>query len=265
MLPILTIVGLVVTVILTLAAVWYASRRLRQLEARLKLGNGLTATHIKDMDKVVADISEVKQGLHSLAQEMGLKFVSREGGQHRSPMPKQPSQQPTSQPSQQPTSQPSQQPAKQPAPQPSQQPTSQSSQQPTQQSSQQPTSQSSQQPTQQSSQQPTQQPSQQTAPQPSQQPAQQPSQQPAPQPSQQSAQQPNQQPAPQPSQQAPTVKKGKGKGKGKPTLLMNLFPEFVGPITIPTETTTSTPNVPRVEEMAEDGECEGGVCAISSK
>ena len=46
---------------------------------------------------------------------------------------------------------------------------------------------------------------------------------------------------------------------------MNLFPEFVGPITIPTETTTSSTHVPRVEEMGEDTECEGGMCTINSK
>jgi FtsZ-interacting cell division protein ZipA len=259
MLPILTVVGLVVTVVLTLAAVWYASRRLRQLEAKLKLGNGLTATHIKDMDKVVADISEVKQGLHSLAHEMGLKFVSPERMQHQTaqrlkppveqpraapqPSHKQPSQQEaTKSPSQQEATK---SPSQQEATTPSQQEATKS---PSQQEA-----------TIQSQQEATKSPSQKEATITSQQEA-------TKSPSQQEAKiQSPPDATKSPSQQPPSARKGKGKGKGKSTILMNLFPEFVGPITIPTETTTSSTHVPRVEEMGEDTECEGGMCTINSK
>jgi FtsZ-interacting cell division protein ZipA len=251
MLPILTVVGLVVTVVLTLAAVWYASRRLRQLEAKLKLGNGLTATHIKDMDKVVADISEVKQGLHSLAHEMGLKFVSPERGQHQTAQRQKP-------PVEQPRA----------APQPSHK-------QPSQQEATKSPSQKEE-ATLQSPPEATKSPSQKEATTPSPPEAtKSPSQKEAKiQSPPEATKSPTQQEAKiqsppdatkSPSQQPPSARKGKGKGKGKSTILMNLFPEFVGPITIPTETTTSSTHVPRVEEMGEDTECEGGMCTINSK
>jgi len=246
MLPMLTVVGLVVTVVLTLAAVWYASRRLRQLEAKLKLGNGLTATHIKDMDKVVADISEVKQGLHSLAHEMGLKFVSPERVQHQTAQRQKP-------PVEQPRA----------APQQSHKRQQEAAKSLSQKEA---TTPSQKEATIQSPPEATKSPSQQEATTPSQQEATKSlSQQEATKsPSQQEAKiQSPPEATKSPSQQPPTARKGKGKGKS--TILMNLFPEFVGPITIPTETTTSSTHVPRVEEMGEDTECEGGMCTINSK
>jgi len=57
----------------------------------------------------------------------------------------------------------------------------------------------------------------------------------------------------------PAVAKGKGRGKGKRPITFNLFPEFVGEITIDNG---KGGDVPRVEEMPEEEECVGGVCPI---
>jgi hypothetical protein len=255
--PLFTILGLALMVVLTLAGVWYVSRRLRQLEAKVKLGCGLSGAHIKDMDKVAADVAEVKHGMHSLAHEMGLRFVhpkaaakppsqtpkavEKPPSQTQKATEKSPSQQPKSPnekaiaepPSQQPTATDEKAIAKSPSQQPnSPEPPSQKPKTSENSPSQQPkTSENS------------------------------PSQQPKTQDEKAIAEPPSQQPSQPPK--TPQRGKGKGKGKGKTTLMMNLFPEFVGPITIPhSPPNDGDSNVPRVEEMGD--ECEGGVCSIES-
>jgi outer membrane biosynthesis protein TonB len=243
--PLFTILGLALMVVLTLAGVWYVSRRLRQLEAKVKLGCGLSGAHIKDMDKVAADVAEVKHGMHSLAHEMGLRFV------HPKTVAKPPSQQTQNSPSQKTQNSPSQKTQNSPSQQPkaseppSQQPKSPNEKAIAESPSQQPKS-----------------PNEKAIAEPPSQQPKSPNEKAIAEPPSQQTKSPNENAVAEPPK-TPQRGKGKGKGKGKTTLMMNLFPEFVGPITIPrSPSKDGDSNVPRVEEMGD--ECEGGVCSIES-
>lgn len=72
----LALLGLAVLAVLTLAAVWYVNRRLKTLEAKVKLSGGLSGTNIKQMERLHGDVSEVRHNIQQLAGEMGLRLAA---------------------------------------------------------------------------------------------------------------------------------------------------------------------------------------------
>lgn len=72
----LALLGLATLVVLTLAAVWYVNRRLKTLEAKVKLSGCLSGSNIKQMERLQGDVSEVKHNIHQLAGEMGLRLAA---------------------------------------------------------------------------------------------------------------------------------------------------------------------------------------------
>jgi len=84
----LALLGLAALVVLTLAAVWYVNRRLKTLEAKVKLSGGLSGSNIKQMERLQGDVSEVKHNIHQLAGEMGLRLAAAQPPAKRDELPR---------------------------------------------------------------------------------------------------------------------------------------------------------------------------------
>jgi hypothetical protein len=84
----LALLGLAALVVFTLAAVWYVNRRLKTLEAKVKLSGGLSGSNIKQMERLQGDVSEVKHNIHQLAGEMGLRLAAAQPPAKRDELPR---------------------------------------------------------------------------------------------------------------------------------------------------------------------------------
>ena len=234
------ILGVLCLVALTVLGIWYVNRRLKAVEAKVKVEYGLSADRVRDMNRLTADVNEVRHSVGLLAHEMGLRFERKNASVTNASAKETPATKTAPQVTEAPKPQASK--APQTAAPEAAAPDAPNTQPST--------------------------PQVRTAEAPEVKVAEAPQVQPevkaaeAPQPA---APQPE---APQvagvkPQRSAVKGKGGKGKiaGKGKRAIVFDLFPEFIGPPLPEKEG-----NGPRVEEVNDtDTECEGGVCPIPGR
>jgi len=244
------ILGVLVMVALTILGIWYVNRRLKAVEAKVKVEYGLSADRVRDMNRLTADVNEVRSSVGMLAQEMGLRFERRSAAPQAAPSLTKPSQ----------VTKAAQPAATQPAATPKQIPRA-TTDTPTAATPK--TTMTHQTQTVKVAADPPE--AQPQEPQPdTARPAQSQPETQAPEPQVEApAQAPREEPKPEPKRSAVRAK-GRGKaaaGKGKRAIVFDLFPEFIGP-PLPTK----EGNVPRVEEVNDtDTECEGGVCPVPQR